>query len=98
MNVIIFIRDSECYKINTLIITHISNAKLQPQILKSLGKDKAVVCSKKSIIKKCVSRITQCLIVCFRGILISIWKQKELHDKYFVYPKINLYYKYCMSV
>lgn len=51
MNVIIFIRDSECYKINTLIITRISNAKLQPQILKSLGKDKAVVCSKKSIIK-----------------------------------------------
>lgn len=51
MNVIIFVRDSECYKINALIVTYISKAKLQPQILKSLGKDKAVVCSKKSIIK-----------------------------------------------
>ena len=48
--------------------------------------------------EKCVSRINKCLIACFHGILTSIWKQKELHDKYFVYPKINLYYKYYMII
>lgn len=33
-----FIRDKECYKINTLIIACISKAKLWPKILKSQWK------------------------------------------------------------